>query len=571
MSGFSRFIACLALCALAAMPALAQTGKRIALLVGVGSYQNFGASGALEGPGNDVVSMQSVLVRRLGVAEKDIRVLADAQATRANILTELRALSQRSAPGDLVIVYFSGHGTSRLDVDPAKAYTAVLPYSTGAFLAHDFSEKRPADGMIVGRTDLQPVIRALEAGGRDLWVISDSCFSGQAVRSLAAAVGNPDGLPGRFIPSAFSDKGSAIAANQGMRVAPDPYPYRRTLFMAASAEGEIARDIPARFLARYPTLDGKPHGAFTDALLRVLDGQLFADYDGNGRLDYAEIHAAVTQFAADRGYGQAPQRLPALTEDTQQLASRTLLSVGGATATAPRRMPGPLVVNTGDAAAAAVEQALRGLSGLEVNAAAAAPDLRLAPSRSNPDTLELRNGAGDLVTRFSKSAQAQEWLGTFLQFAWHKRIRGLGEQGRRALLKAEIHPSQFGGNFILDDRVQFVVSPQQATHLLLINCDAQGRVSVLYPGDANELAPLRAGAPVAIPEKPLTVVEPLGMDVQLLFGFDTAWPELRQLAGLQNLAAGDARLRLLEQLLAKAAGKYTMASTELRVLPKPTQ
>jgi len=546
--------------------------KTIALLIGVGEYQAFKESGSLEGPPFDVAAMRRVLVSRLGVADSDIRALVNQQATRANILSELGKLKSRSASGDHIIVYLSGHGTSRLDVGADKPITASLPYSTGAFLTYEFSFERPNQGMIVGRTDLQPIIRDLEASGRSLWVISDSCFSGQQVRSLALA--SPDRLPGRFISQKYAQNGNRIIDNDGVRVPPEPYPYRNTIFFAASAEGEVAADIASRFLGKYPTVDGKPHGAFTDALLRVLEGKLFADYGGTGKIDYAEMHAAISQFASERGYGQAPQRLPSVSEDSNQLALRQVFSVAQDGAQPRPAAIVPLRLG-GDALPQNFLQVLRGISDLEVvSSDDPRLDVRLMPSTKNPDELALRTPAGDLITSFAKNAPARDVVGLISQFAWSKRVRSLGIQGRRGLLNSEISPSQFGGNFLLGDRLQFVVKPDRAAYLLLLNIDSKGRVSVLYPNSPSELAAVPASKPSAIPQGSLSngiqVTEPLGMDVQLMFAFDEANPELGRLQGLANLDAGDARLREIERLLTKAAGKYTMASSELRVLARST-
>ncbi len=551
-------MACLLICGASHAQA-----RRVALLVGVGDYPAFGKAGALEGPLNDVAAMKATLVRRLDVAEADIRTLTDARATRFNILAELRALKERSSAGDHIVVYFSGHGTSRLDVDPGKSYTAALPYSTGAFLTYEFSAEQPVDGMIVGRTDIQPIVRELEAAGRSLWVISDSCFSGQQVRSFAAV--DPSRLPGRFIPAKFSTSGSQILQAVGGRVAPPPYPYRDTVFFAAAAEGEVAADIPVRFLSKYPTLDGKPHGAFTDALLRVLEGQLFADFDGNGTLDYAEVQSAITQFASERGYGQAPQRLPTLSEDIRQLAARPLLKVA-AGARGKQIASARLSLGLSPAIAPALVQQLRAVNDIEVvDAGDAKADLRLVESKTNPDQLLLQTASGDLVTRVTKSAAAQALPGLARQFAWAKRLRTTGEAGRRGLLNVEIAPSQFGGNFLLNDRLHMVVRPDQAASVLLVNIDSQGMVSVLYPANAQEAGALRAGAAHVLPE--VRVGEPFGMDMQLYFAFDEPFAELRALTGLARMPADDARLRTVDALLAKAAGKYTMAMTELRTLP----
>ena len=46
---------------------------------------------------------------------------------------QIAALEQRSAPGDTVLIYFSGHGTSANDNN--NSYD--LPYATGAWVPYD--------------------------------------------------------------------------------------------------------------------------------------------------------------------------------------------------------------------------------------------------------------------------------------------------------------------------------------------------------------------------------------------------------------------------------------------------
>src|SRR5262245_76240 len=42
----------------------------------------------------------------------NVRLLADADATRTNILAALDALATKAKPGDLVVVFYAGHGES---------------------------------------------------------------------------------------------------------------------------------------------------------------------------------------------------------------------------------------------------------------------------------------------------------------------------------------------------------------------------------------------------------------------------------------------------------------------------
>jgi len=185
--------------------------KRIALLVGVGNFTDTSMPD-LEGPPNDVAALRDVLIRRWGFRPHDIKALVDGEATRDNIAAELAALSRRSQANDEVLVYFSGHGTSALDAN-ISAMGIPLPHSTGAFVPADFKLQAQSNikDLIVGRTDLVPVFSALEAAGRSLWVISDSCYSGQQVRSSMLAT--PGDLPERMIPLVLGNASSQQRAD----------------------------------------------------------------------------------------------------------------------------------------------------------------------------------------------------------------------------------------------------------------------------------------------------------------------------------------------------------------------
>ena len=560
----------LAACLLAAPPAWA---ARVALLVGVSHYPKLPPNSQLHGPVHDLAALRDVLQRRWGFAASDIRVLVNADASLAAILRELAALQDRSRAGDEILIYFSGHGTSALDAGNAAL---AVPQGSGAFLPADFdpASRLPDKGLLIGRKHLRPVIDALEAGGRRLWVISDSCFSGQQVRSLA---GESQSLPARWVPLQFDQDAQAQAANLALaaRTAPpEPYPYRATAYLAAAAEGEVARDIPQEALRAMPTRDGKPHGAFTDALLRVLEGELPADADGDGLLSLAEAHRSVADFMARRSYGHTVQRLPAVAEDQAGLGLRPVLSQRQA-ARAPARTaapPPPLKLYVaGSLAPRKVD--LQGLPDLQLDAPLASADLLIAPATAGPGRgIVLRSAAGDVLAQ-ADAGNLSPLRGPLRQLAYAQRLQALAEAGRRGVLPAEIEPAVFGGNFILGQTLRFAVRPDRPATLLLLNLDAQGQVSVLYPAHPSEMQALPAGQlrriPGDGPQQALRVQPPLGMDIQHLFAFDEAPPGLDRLRNASGLQVEDARLIALETTLREWRGRYTHTRTELRTLAPP--
>ncbi|MBK7000401.1 MAG: caspase family protein [Rhodoferax sp.] len=541
--------------------------RRIALLVGIGDYSD--AKLNLEGPPHDVAAMKDVLVRRWGFQAQDVKTLVDRQATRDNILAELAALSKRSSANDEVLVYFSGHGTSALD--SGYGATIPLPHGSGAFVPVDFATKtNPGVGdLIVGRTDLVPVFSALEAGGRHLWVISDSCYSGQQVRSSGLI--QPDELPSRMIPLMVKTEDAqaqrADLALAGKADRPEPYPYKATAFLAASGEGERAKDIPKYSLKKMGTTDDKPHGAMTDALLRVLKGEIPGDLDGDGVMTLNEVHRATSDFMAQRAYGHTPIRLPAVAEDAQGLGNRAVLNVRNVAMVATRQDIKPLRVRA-DSASSAVMSAISGI-----------PDLRMVKSGEDTDIvlklgkdgnrIGLLAASGDFLAGIP-AAETGRIVAQVRQLAWAQRLRGLAEKHRRGALEVGIDPEVRSGNFTPGQRISFVARPDKNATLVLLNINADGKVAVLYPQVSAEDKPLPAGQASHIPgtadHQRILVQEPFGMDMQFVFAFDQPPSGLDGLHHLENADPSDPRLAAFERSIGSMSGKFTFASTELRTL-----
>jgi hypothetical protein len=559
-----RSLTTLALTLLSSL-ALAAPNK-VALLVGVGQYPD--KDNRLEGPAHDVEAMRQVLVQRWGFAPERVQTLVDQAATRQAILQAVKGLVQRTQPGDEVLVYFSGHGTSALD----PALGLPLPHGSGAFIPvdADLGHPNPVAQLVVGRTDLRPVFEQLDKGGRKVWFVSDSCFSGRQVRSLASA------LPSRMIPLPNANQQSlSEGARQRFQQAasqPDPWPYQNVTFLAASAEGETAKDIPSGFIKHFPTIDGKPHGAMTDALLRVLHGQEPVDANGDGQATLHEVHQAVGRFMAQRAYGHTPQRLPAVKDDTQAAGQRPLLAGKG------------LAAVQGSAAKPVFDVAVEpGLPGDLQRRLQALPDTRLvghdAPAAvrlglsKDGQTVLVRSAGSDVIARVP-AGNAPTLLGTLQQLAWVNKMDALAQHSQRGVLPAEIAPAALGGTFRVGEKLHFVVRPDKDAWLMLLNVDSAGKVSVLYPYQPSEVALLKAATARAIPgdqpRQQIQVQEPLGMDMQLVLAFDEKPTNFDKWVQRLDMPPGDPRLAELERMVHNAKGRLTYARTELRVEAAPS-
>ncbi|HEX6641950.1 MAG TPA: caspase family protein [Thermoanaerobaculia bacterium] len=107
--------------AVCAARALDRTGPATyALVVGIGDYDEYGdePGGDLPGAVNDARAFRDVLVGRLGVPATNIHVLLDGAARREDIEREFtRWLPSVVREGDVVWVYYAGHGSQTWDQD----------------------------------------------------------------------------------------------------------------------------------------------------------------------------------------------------------------------------------------------------------------------------------------------------------------------------------------------------------------------------------------------------------------------------------------------------------------------
>lgn len=138
-------------------------------------------------------------------------LLVGADATRDAVIRAFRDAASELAPGDLLVVSFSGHGATFADDLPADSPRRAR----GAINVRPGDEAVDQswclhDGVLID-DDLHVLLAGFHAGVR-VYVLSDSCFSGTILRhddALARADlwpdGPPDVLRGDDAPAASGD------------------------------------------------------------------------------------------------------------------------------------------------------------------------------------------------------------------------------------------------------------------------------------------------------------------------------------------------------------------------------
>jgi Caspase domain/Domain of unknown function (DUF4384) len=530
--------------------------RNVALLVAVGQFNDPQLkSQQLLGTTPDLDSMQQALTAHWGFARADVRALRDQEATHDRILAEISALEQRTAPGDTVLIYFSGHGTSA----NAENNSFDLPYATGAWVPYDldFSTVAAAQRtLIVGRRDLVPRLKRLDQGGRWVVVVSDSCYSGQVVRSFGQTYSRS-----RYLALPTRDLGVArVDAGLAARPPPPPYPYQHVVLLSGASDSETGADISSPLaLQQAPTLDGKYHGAFTDAFLRLLDGQLLP-----GAFNYAQGREAMNAFLEHRNFAQHPQLLPALAEDPQDVGSNPFLGMHAPTQ-ASLDMPGVRDATVHlrlDTVSAVLRKKIADLS--DVAIVDRGGDLTL---RQRGAEVRLTGPAGDPIVNTTagdptliKRIAAQVWLNRILPAA----NDSLG-------LRAETDPGSRGNTYVQCESFVFEVRLRKAAYVMLLDLDAQGNLTVLYPTRAAERQIVASGAaraiPGADPKDHIMVVAPFGSDQVAVLAFEQLPAFFGDLTGAERFAADGSRAATLAKGIASAAGAIGVQQITVRTYP----
>ena len=149
-----------------------------ALLIGINRYKIPGAD--LQGCVNDVTNLHDCLLKYFGVLTGNIRILTDARATRAGILSGLDWLIKGAKSGDSLLFHYSGHGSQIRDTDGDEIKDSM----DEVICPHDMDWDKENAGFITD-DELDARFRALPRGV-NLEVLLDACHSGTGTREMTA-------------------------------------------------------------------------------------------------------------------------------------------------------------------------------------------------------------------------------------------------------------------------------------------------------------------------------------------------------------------------------------------------
>jgi len=273
---------------------------RHALIIGVSQYQNPDAS-PLKGVPYDVISAGKI-ADAMGIPRSNQIVLQDDKADKASIIRELDGLAKRVAPGDRVLVYFSGHGTRWPDAQ-GKCMEGLYPY----------------DGQSITHAEFAQHISPLSKIADKLITIVDACHSGGVV------AGKTRSLRGGQLSAKFFSKGDSGRAQDCSK----PTNFKaRGLFDNVTRLGalqentvEIAAALPDEQSWDDPGGGGLATQGIRDCLLGAAK-----DLDGSGGINLSEIQQCAQKFVNDR-VAQQPKEAGYLPHTITVLGNKNLIPV----------------------------------------------------------------------------------------------------------------------------------------------------------------------------------------------------------------------------------------------------
>ncbi|HEY1112587.1 MAG TPA: caspase family protein [Chitinophagaceae bacterium] len=249
-----------------------------ALIIGIDVYKPEGeaATGTgrvqwtnLDGCVNDATSVRDLVLARYGFPAAQAATLFNGEASRERIIAGLQRLISESKKGDVVFIYYAGHGSqvyNSLSKEADKKDETMVPAD---------AYKGAAD---IRDKELAGYFNQLLDKGVLLTVIFDSCHSGSVGRGLLT---EPPKV--RYIEESKQD-----ARDASEPVRPES---RGALIFSAAQDFEFAKEQRDE--------NNIPHGAFTVALLKALQ-QLSPD------APVSHIYSSVTAIMKYYGKTQEP-------------------------------------------------------------------------------------------------------------------------------------------------------------------------------------------------------------------------------------------------------------------------
>jgi len=260
---------------------------RRALCVGINQFKNY-PSATLQGCVNDANDMSALLQKFLGFQASDITVLLDEQATKTNIMNNLKSMVDDAKEDKHVYLVFSlsSHGTQVPDLNNDE----TQDHADEAFCPHDLAQSGnqwDTDHIIVD-DELRDLFAQLP-GKVLLEVFLDTCHSGTGLKAVDMLF---DRRP-RYLPPPSVEAFKLVEGkgSRGLARGLLEKGVVHNILWAACRPDQTSADAH---------IDGDWHGAFTYNFCKEMNAC-------NNSLSRAKLLAKVRAALEAGHYSQVPQ------------------------------------------------------------------------------------------------------------------------------------------------------------------------------------------------------------------------------------------------------------------------
>lgn len=243
--------------------------QRTALIVGIGQYGSADIP-SLSGVVFDMDSARQMALA-MGIEPRNITTLRDSAATKANILTQFKRLSDNTPEGARAFIYFSGHGTRWQDPQAGGCVEGLLTY----------------DGQTLTHKEIAQSTDRLSQKADKVITLFDACHSGGVTQAGTRGMSAP-----LFAPKFF------LKAGAGMDMCSQPSNMvSRSLLGEATRLNALAENFVQITSSRPDEVSfdepGKG-GLATQGIRDCLLGQA-KDLDASGAVSITEIQMCAQQ------------------------------------------------------------------------------------------------------------------------------------------------------------------------------------------------------------------------------------------------------------------------------------
>jgi hypothetical protein len=224
----------------------------------------------LQGCVNDAKAIEAA-VRPLAATT---RLLLDGEVTRAALLRTWQEMVASSAPGDTLLVTYSGHGSQERQPSPGATADGLHD----AFILANFdSSKAGLNQERILDEEMQGLWKSVQDRNKIIFV-ADACHSGGMTRKLDARIS----ADLRYRTVGLYDVDNDLQAEVKMPRAPNVLELPHVVFLSGAQSSELVPEF---------TIDGRPQGALSWSFANAIAGR--ADTNRDRVISGAELSSYV--------------------------------------------------------------------------------------------------------------------------------------------------------------------------------------------------------------------------------------------------------------------------------------